>query len=177
MRTRQNSASSIVPKLGISRGVPADASSIGILSDQWESKGLRHRRSQLLIANLELEFHLIGCKTNHMQFSNRKFSAIFHCRFPGLGASRLTCPEQAPCPRGVTHHSPALAAIRWAANRDTAIRISRNPNKHTTLQNSNRDKNGTFNPPLLAFVRVLLRPRIPPAYEHAGEFSAANEIS
>jgi hypothetical protein len=30
-----------------------------------------------LIANLELEFHLTGCKTNHMQFSNRKFSTLF----------------------------------------------------------------------------------------------------
>ena len=47
----------------------ADASSIGILSDQRESKGL--------IANLELEFHLKGRKTNHMQFSNRKFSTVF----------------------------------------------------------------------------------------------------
>src|ERR1700751_4323503 len=42
-----------------------------------------------LIANLELEFQLTGCGTNHMQFSNRKFSAIFHCGFPSLGSSRL----------------------------------------------------------------------------------------
>jgi hypothetical protein len=143
MRTRQNSDSSTVPKLGIGRGVPlprrhkrlienarlrselrskhssqlrisnrermaisrprsslfsdlepqapnlqiliasADASSIGILSDQGESKGLpyrsplRHQRSQLLIANLELKLHLTAYKANQMQFSNRKFSAIF----------------------------------------------------------------------------------------------------
>jgi hypothetical protein len=124
MRTRQNSDSSTIPKLGSGRGVPADASSIGILSDQRESKGpsrrsphqcskllianadassigilsdqreskglsyhspLCRQRSQLLIANLELEFRLTGCKTNHMQFSNRKFSAIFPHRFPRLG--------------------------------------------------------------------------------------------
>ena len=47
----------------------ADASSIGILSDQRESKGLsyrsplRHQRPQLLIANLELESHLTHQKT------------------------------------------------------------------------------------------------------------------
>jgi hypothetical protein len=55
----------------------ADASSIDILSDQQESKDLsypsRRQRSQLLIANLELEFHLTGCRTNDMQISNRKF--------------------------------------------------------------------------------------------------------
>src|ERR1700747_461096 len=94
MRTRQDSNSSTVPKLGIGRGVSlprrhnADASSIGILSDDRESKGLSyhfpllHQRSQLLIANLELKLHLTTRKTNHMQFSNRKFSAIFHSNSP-----------------------------------------------------------------------------------------------
>ena len=43
---------------------------------------------QNLIANLELELHLTGCKTNHMQFSNRKFSAIFHC-IPPVPLSNL----------------------------------------------------------------------------------------
>jgi BirA family transcriptional regulator, biotin operon repressor / biotin---[acetyl-CoA-carboxylase] ligase len=140
MRTRQDSNSSTVPKLGIGRGVSlprrhntdassigilsddreskglsyrsplrhqrADASSIGILSDQRESKGLSyhfpllHQRSQLLIANLELKLHLTTRKTNHMQFSNRKFSAIFHSNSP-VSLSNLP----------VTRHPPLITAF------------------------------------------------------------------
>ena len=48
----------------------ADASSIRILSDQRESKGL------LLIANLELNFHVNPIGINELKFSNRKFLAI-----------------------------------------------------------------------------------------------------
>jgi|HubBroStandDraft_4_1064222.scaffolds.fasta_scaffold610956_1 hypothetical protein len=48
----------------------ADPSSIGILSDQRESNGL------LLIANLELNFHVNPIGINELKFSNRKFLAI-----------------------------------------------------------------------------------------------------
>ena len=48
----------------------ADASSIGILSDQRESKGL------LLIANLELEFRISPIRISKLKFSNRKFLTI-----------------------------------------------------------------------------------------------------
>jgi hypothetical protein len=48
----------------------ADASGIGILSDQRESKGL------LLIANLELNFRVNSIGINELKFSNRKFLAI-----------------------------------------------------------------------------------------------------
>jgi len=165
MRALQNSASSTVPELGISRGIPlprrhkrlienarlrskltsndssqlqisnrerigisrhtlspcssfdpqvpdlenlianADASSIGILSDQRESKDLsyrsplRHQRSQLLIANLELEFHLTTCKANHMRFSNRKLSAIFHSNSP-VSLSSLPVTRHSFAPSG-----------------------------------------------------------------------------
>ena len=34
-----------------------------------------------LIANLELNLRLTGCKTNHIQFSYRKFSAVFCAKF------------------------------------------------------------------------------------------------
>jgi hypothetical protein len=61
----------------------ADASSIAILSDRRESKdrssSIPHHEqlSTILIANPELEFHLTGCRTNHIKFSNRKFMTIF----------------------------------------------------------------------------------------------------
>ena len=48
----------------------ADASSMGILSDQRESKGL------LLIANLELEFRISPIRISKLKFSNRKFLTI-----------------------------------------------------------------------------------------------------
>ena len=48
----------------------ADASSIGILSDQRESKGL------LLIANLELEFRVSPIRISELKIPNRKFSTI-----------------------------------------------------------------------------------------------------
>jgi len=48
----------------------ADASSIGILSDQRESKGL------LLIANLELNFRVNPIGISELEFSNRKFLTI-----------------------------------------------------------------------------------------------------
>jgi hypothetical protein len=124
----------------------ADAFSIGILSDQRESKGLsyrsplRHQRPQLLIANPELEFHLTGCKNNHTQFSNRKFPG-FLLQFASIALeltchSPLTCPERISRPRKVTRHFPS--------NRHTAIKIPRNPNQYTTVQDSNRYKNSTF---------------------------------
>jgi hypothetical protein len=105
MRTRQNSASSTIPKLGISRGVPADASSIGILSDQRESKGLshhsplRHQPSQLLIANLELEFHLTAAKPITCNFLIANFRRFFiivsraWARVVSLAQSRLPARE------------------------------------------------------------------------------------
>jgi hypothetical protein len=178
MRTWQNSASSTVPELGISRGAPlprrrkrlienvrlrsklssnnssrlqisnrertaisrrpvsffssfdpqapgleslienANASSIGILSDQRESKDLsyrplRHQRSQLLIANLELEFQLTGCGTNHMQTSNRKFSAIFHCGFPSPGSSRLIIRHSLGQSGLGAREGPLMTALPW----------------------------------------------------------------
>src|SRR5580693_5300605 len=42
-----------------------------------------------LIANLELNLRLTGCKTNHIQFSNRKFSAFFALNFSASTANCL----------------------------------------------------------------------------------------
>jgi hypothetical protein len=72
----------------------ADASSIGTLSDQRESKGLsyrsplRHQRPQLLIANLELEFHLTHTKLSPLRISNRKFSPILRLQFSSRPRSK-----------------------------------------------------------------------------------------
>ncbi len=99
---------------------------------------------QILIANLELEFHLTGCTNNHMQFSNRKYFAISRCIYAVCcPASRFSGSLFLP-PASSFRPPKPLAAASWAANRDTAIRISRNPNKHTRVQNPNRDKTGTF---------------------------------
>ena len=54
----------------------ADASGIGILSDQRESKGL------LLIANLELEFRITPIRISELKIPNRKFSAILYPASP-----------------------------------------------------------------------------------------------
>ena len=45
------------------------------LQNSWASYDGR------LIANLELNLHLTGRKTNHIQFSYRKFSAVFCAKF------------------------------------------------------------------------------------------------
>jgi hypothetical protein len=73
-------------------------------SDRRESEALSfrsprcHQRPQILIANLELEFHLTACRTNHMHFSNRKFLAFSSpdssfgpasCLFLNAGSSNL----------------------------------------------------------------------------------------
>jgi hypothetical protein len=42
--------------------------------------------SQILIANLELEFKLSSIRINHLKFSNRKFFAIFHSEFQPYSA-------------------------------------------------------------------------------------------
>jgi len=72
----------------------ADASSIGTLGDQRESKSLscrsplRHQRPQLLIANLELEFHLTHTKLSPLRISNRKFSPILRLQFSSRPRSK-----------------------------------------------------------------------------------------
>jgi hypothetical protein len=128
----------------------ADASRIGILSDQRESKGLsyrsplRHQRPQLLIANLELEFQLTHTKLSPLRISNRKFLAIL-CFSPS-NQSRVTSHQF------LIHGS--------------AIKTPRNPFKNSTLQISNRRQTGglrTHEPQVssqLRSNRIALRRRI-----------------
>src|ERR1700747_2868729 len=108
----------------------ADASSIGVLSDPRQLKGLsyrsplRHQRSQLLIANLELKFHLTGCKTNHMQFSNRKFPAIFHSTSP-VSLSN-TVARHLPAQSGLAaREGSLLTALPWPPSREPLIETPR----------------------------------------------------
>jgi hypothetical protein len=111
----------------------ADASSIGILSDQRESKGLsyrsplRHQRPQLLIANLELEFHLTHTKLSPLKISNRKFSPFFD-----------SCSALDFCLL-VTRHS-SLATVLLIHG--SAIKTQRNSFKNSNLQISNRRQTG-----------------------------------
>jgi hypothetical protein len=111
----------------------ADASSIGILSDQRESKGLsyrsllRHQRPQLLIANLELEFHLTRRKLSPLRISNRKFLHFFH---PDSASNFCLL---------VTSHS-SLATVLLIHG--SAIKTPRNPFKNSNLKISNRRQTG-----------------------------------
>jgi hypothetical protein len=111
----------------------ADASSIGILSDQRESKGLsyrsplRHQRPQLLIANLELEFHLTQTKLSPLRISNRKFLHFFH---PDSASNFCLL---------VTSHS-SLATVLLIHG--SAIKTHRNRFKNSNLQISNRRQTG-----------------------------------
>jgi hypothetical protein len=74
---------------------------IVILSDQRESKGLRSQSLQLLIANLELEFHLSHRKLNPLEIPNRKFLTIF--------GSLLTAVRSSPPNSSrTTDHSPLI---------------------------------------------------------------------
>jgi hypothetical protein len=133
----------------------ADASSIGILSDQRESKDL------LLIANLELEFRVSPIRISELKFSNRKFlpisSSLFraadlkpqvmeflienarlrfgltHTKSSSLQISNreriaISQPAQSPTRSKFGGHS-SLATNHRRSNRYTAIRISRNHNK------------------------------------------------
>ena len=101
----------------------ADASSIGILSDQRESKSLscrsplRHQRPQLLIANLELEFHLTHTKLSPLRISNRKFLRVF------------------------TNHQSRVTSHCFLIH-GSAIKTHRNQFKNSNLQISNRRQTG-----------------------------------
>jgi hypothetical protein len=97
-------------------------------SDRRESKDLsfpfrsfrRNRRlPQILIANPELEFHLTGCRTNHIKFSNRKFIAFFR-----------SIPQSVP----LTACSSTWVALIYGG----AIRIPRNTLKRCGIKISNR---------------------------------------
>jgi len=79
---------------------------IVILSDQRESKGLPSQSPPLLIANLELEFHLSHRKLSPLQIPNRKFLTIFESL---LTAARSSPPSSSRTP--ITHRSSLMPAF------------------------------------------------------------------
>ncbi len=118
--------------------------------------------TEVLIANLELEFHLTHRKLSPLRISNRKFSPIFRLtpqfRRPSLMPSSgrglipsendrgivsppFACPEPRraqPHPRKpflVTGHSPLVTAVLIHGS---AIKTPRNPFRNNNLKNSNR---------------------------------------
>jgi|SRR5579862_1150629 len=144
MRTWQNSGSSTVPKLGISRGVPLAWPNRRLIENARLRSTLSSRHSsqlrisnrermaisfrafspsssfqpqtpalRILIANLELEFHLTGCKTNHMQFSNRKFSAIFHSTSPASLSNLLVTRHPLAQSRLGAREGSLTTALPW----------------------------------------------------------------
>jgi hypothetical protein len=94
-------------------------------SDRRESEDLSssiphyEQLSTILIANPELEFHLTGCRTNHIKFSNRKFLAF-----------------SSPIPHSVP--LPACSSTQVVLIYGGAIRIPRNTLKRCGIKISNR---------------------------------------
>jgi hypothetical protein len=95
-------------------------------SDQRESEALsfrsprcRQQPPRILIANPELEFHLTGCRTNHIKFPNHKFMAFF---------------RSIPQSVSLTACSSTRVVLIYGA----AIRIRRNTLKRCRIRISNR---------------------------------------
>jgi hypothetical protein len=124
-----------------------DASSIGILSDQRESKGLsyraplRHQRPQLLIANLELEFRLTHRKLSPLRISNRKFSQVLRApwRIASFSMRLHTLARQG---RRANPHAEGRSPITPFLIHGTAIKSQRNPLTNSNLRISNRRQTG-----------------------------------
>jgi len=67
---------------------------IVILSDRRESKGLPSQSLPLLIANLELEFHISPIRIIELKFSNRKYLQLFHSPWRIVEGSQAGCPHR-----------------------------------------------------------------------------------
>jgi hypothetical protein len=109
----------------------ADASSIGILSDLRESKGL------LLIANLELEFQLTPRKLSPLRNANRKFSQVL--RAPWCIASfSMRLHSLTRKGRRANPHAEGRSPMTDILIHGTAIKSQRNPFTNSSLRISNR---------------------------------------
>jgi hypothetical protein len=64
---------------------------VSILSDRRESKGLPSQSLPLLIANLELEFHISPIRIIELKFSNRKYLQLFHSPWRIVEGSQAGC--------------------------------------------------------------------------------------
>src|ERR1700722_19094221 len=102
----------------------ADASSIGILSDQRESKGL------LLIANLELEFRITPIRISELKIPNRKFSTTLQ------PASRILPSFELQGSSVQSSWSPSGARLIEKAR----LRFHLSPLKIRQLQTYNRER-------------------------------------
>jgi hypothetical protein len=128
----------------------ADAFSIGILpvlrnegSDQRESKDpsrrprLFRQNLHLLIANLELEFHLTQRKTSSLRIPNRKFLRVLCARWPSdnfyMDLQTLTRKGRLANPQAEGNLSPTPFLIHGGA-----IKTPRNPFKNSNFKISNR---------------------------------------
>ncbi len=121
----------------------ADASSIGILSDQRESKGLsyrsplRHQRPQLLIANLELESHLTHRKLSLLRITNRKFSRVLRAPWR-IETFSMRLHPLARKGRRANSHAEGRSPLTPFLIHGTAIKSQRNPFTNSNLTISNR---------------------------------------
>ena len=84
-------------------------------------------RSEMLIANLELEFHLTRRRISLLRISNRKFSALLHLQLPSPSGSMSANESSA------ARHSSLCVLIYGSA-----IKSRRKPFENTNLQISNR---------------------------------------
>ncbi len=85
--------------------------------------------TEILIANLELEFELSYRKLSPLRISNRKYFAIMNRTWP-------------PHPQHACYS--LQISPNCTSNRDTAIRTPSNFHHCKSFQISNRDKNGDF---------------------------------
>src|SRR5579862_1379891 len=102
----------------------ADASSIGILSDQRESKGL------VLIANLELEFRVSPIRINELKIPNRKFLAILR------SASRILSSPELQVPSSLSPWPPSDGRLIENAR----LKFDLSPSRISQLEISNRER-------------------------------------
>jgi hypothetical protein len=115
----------------------ADASSIGILSDQRKSKG------HLLIANLELAFHLTHRKISPLRNPNRKFSRVL--RAPScIESFSVRLHPLARKGRRANPHAEGRSPKAAFLIHGTAIKSQRNPFTNSNLRISNRRQTGGY---------------------------------
>jgi hypothetical protein len=113
-------------------------------SDQRESKGLSSRSLPpkpspsslpwlfwILIANLELGFHISPIRITELRFSNRKYSQLFHSPWRIAKGSQATCPRRSNSNSRITEKELSRTKERRKQNSNSnKIAFSANSASH-----------------------------------------------
>jgi hypothetical protein len=122
---------------------------IVILSDQRESKGLPSRSLPLLIANLELEFHISPIRIIELRFSNRKYSQLFHSPWRIVEGAQARCPHRSNSNSRITEKELSRTKERRKQNSNSnKIAISPNSALHAFSQLAARCRVASVTDPL-----------------------------